>query len=164
MRKSIGALIAALFLVATLVVPALADTNGFDQYGYNRTADVFVGPASGWCLAYSEPADCLGIYSNDLLIMKWNAEWDRGNLEDWAHPPYAATLTNEWNGMVPGGSGYTEHVKIVWSSVCAASETPSDGGYCIWGQFEAIMDQGLVPGVGHVWYALATPNGFGVAR
>ena len=180
MRKSITALIAALVLVATLVVPALADTNGFDHYGYNWTAGVFNGTYLSWCEAFpnSSEAACLAAfdestpingsvqYAYDQLIMKWNAEWDRGLAQNWSHPPYAATLTNEENGQVPGGSGAVWHDKIVWSSVCAAGGTPTDGGYCIWGQFEVIMDQGIDPnwGSGHWFNALATPNGFGVVR
>ena len=59
---------------------------GFDQYGYNRCAHQFVGTGSSWCLARGASANCLGIYSPDKLVMKWNAEWDRGNAEGWSDP------------------------------------------------------------------------------
>jgi len=156
----------ALFLLAMLAfatVPAYAG-NGFDQYGYNRTARIFNGPASGWCLEQGRPADCLGIYSNDKLTMKWNAEWDRGNAENWANPPYAAWENNEWNGAFPGGSGAVWHYKIKWIGGCVDGTPLPDGGYCIWGQFDVIQDHGIDPniGPGHIWFALAKPNGYGV--
>lgn len=159
--KKILALIVALLALATVVYAA----GGFDQYGYNRKARIFNGPASGWCLQRGAPADCMGVYSNDRLVMKWNAEWDRGNAERWTDPQgYDAWEDNEWNGEFPGGSGAVWHYKIRWSSVCANGGTPADGGYCIWGQFETLMDQGKDPsyGPGHIWFAKAVPNGYGI--
>jgi hypothetical protein len=140
-----------------------ADT-GFDQWGYNRVARIFSGTGESWALEQGLPADSLGIYAPDKLVMKWNAEWDRGNAENWAKPPYAAWENNEWNGKVPGGSGEVWHYKIVWVGYCGADYTPLDnGGYCIWGQFATIMDQGLDPnyGPGHWWFAHANPTGYG---
>ncbi len=155
--------IASFVLLLAFALPA--DANGFDQFGYNRNARVFVGPASGWCLEQGRPADCLGIYSNDRLVMKWNAEWDRGNAEGWTEPNgYRAWENNEWNGNVPGGSGAVWHYKIVWIGSCGADLTPlANGGYCIWGQFAVVMDQGLDPniGPGHIWFAHASPAGYG---
>ena len=164
-RKSVIAATAALALLATLAVPVLAA--GFDQYGYNDTARVFVGPASGWCLAAGSTSDCMGIYSNDLLVMKWNAAWDACNLNGYDDPTYClgAWLTNEWNGKVPGGSGQVWHYKIIWvGSAGSDSQYWVPGGYSIWGNYEVIMDQGIDPniGPGHMWFALGTPNGFGV--
>ena len=155
------ALAAALALLGSaLAMPAAA--NGFDQYGYNRAARVFVGPASGWCLAHGAPATCQGIFSNDRLVMKWNAEWDRGNAEKWANPPYRAYLDNEWNGNVPGGSGWTEHFKAVWVGACGAEGAAlANGGYCIWGQFEAIFDRGMDPSHSPWTAAHASPAGYG---
>ena len=148
-------------LVSALAGPAAP--NGFDQYGYNRTARVFQGPASGWCLERGWSANCLGIYSNDNLVMKWNAEWDRGNAEGWSKGPYRAYEDNEWNGNVPGGSGYTEHFKAVWiGGSCGADGTPlANGGYCIWGQFEAIFDKGMNPDHSRWILAHAKPAGYG---
>jgi hypothetical protein len=136
--------------------------NGFDQYGYNNTARIFNGTGSSWCLAKGMAADCLGINSPDKLVMKWNAEWDRGNDEKWANPPYAAWEDNEWNGNCEGCSGQVWHYKIKWVGNCGADLTPlPDGGYCIWGQFDVLMDQGHGPDLGHQWFALARPNGYG---
>ena len=136
---------------------------GFDQNGYNYCARIFNGTGSSWCLARGAPSGCLGIYSPDKLVMKWNAEWDRGNADKWLFPPYSAWLDNEANGKTAGGSGAVWHYKIQWSPVCAAGETPTDGGYCIWGIFEVLMDQGLDPNIlpGHIWYARAISNGYG---
>ena len=101
----------AVFLFVTVVKAA----NGFDQYGYNYTARLFNGTGSSWSLAKGLPANYLGIYAPDKLVMKWNAEWDRGNAENWANPPYAAWEDNEWNGLgKTGGSGEVWHYKIVW--------------------------------------------------
>lgn len=141
----------------------LAAVGGFDEFGYNDTARIFNGTGTSWCEAKGLPADCLGIYSPDKLVMKWNAEWDRGNAEGWANPPYDAWENNEWNGKVKGGSGAVWHYKIRWVGNCVAD--PSllpDGSYCIWGQFATIMDQGTDPnlGPGHIWFAKATPNGY----
>ncbi len=160
--KKVTILLTILTLLAT---PALAYAGGgFDQFGYNRDARIFNGTGSSWCLAGGYGTDCLGIYSPDKLVMKWNAEWDRGNDENWANPPYNAWENNEWNGKVPGGSGAVWHYKIVWVGDCVAdpSLVPA-GGYCIWGQFATIMDQGIDPnyGPGHTWFAHANPTGYG---
>ncbi len=136
---------------------------GFDQFGYNDTARLFNGTGSSWCQAKSLPSNCMGIYSPDKLVMKWNAEWDRGNTEGWNNPPYKAWTDNEWNGK-KDGSGAIWHYKIVWVPPCGADYTPlPNGGYCIWGQFEVIMDQGVDPnlGPGHTWFSKATPAGYG---
>jgi len=72
--------------------------------------------------------------------------------------------TNEWNGMMVDGSQSVWHYKIIWVGP-ELEDSPywREGGYPIWGEFEVIMDQGIDPslGEGHLWYALATPNGFG---
>lgn len=149
-------------LVAILGIATVSAVGGFDEFGYNRTARIFEGPASGWCLQRGAPANCLGAYSDDHLTMKWNAEWDRGNDENWANPPYNATLNNEWNGNVPGGSGWSEVFKTVWDAGCAADGTPSrSDSWCIWGQFAVLMDHGTDPSHVHEWWTLANPVGYG---
>jgi len=162
MKKLIfaGTLVAGLALVAGVVLAA----GGFDQYGYNDTARIFNGTGESWSLAKGLPANYLGIYAPDKLVMKWNAEWDRGNAENWANPPYDAWENNEWNGNVKDGSGAVWHYKIKW--VGDYSADPSlipEGGYGIWGQFAVIMDQGKDPsfGPGHLWFAHAIPTGYG---
>lgn len=153
--------------VSALLLGGMAATafaaGGFDQYGYNNTARIFSGPASGWCLAGGQSADCLGIYSNDNLVMKWNAQWDNCNAHGYNDPTYClgAWVNNEWNGNVPGGSGVSEIYKIIWvGSAGESSPYWVSGGYSVWGNYEVIMDQGVIGG-SHVWYALGTPNGYG---
>lgn len=158
-----AAIIASVLLLST-AAPAVAG-DGFDQYGYNRTAHNFVGTGGSWCQAKGiSDADCLANYVwslSDKLVMKWNAEWDRGNAEGWANGPYRAYLDNEWNGNVPGGSGYTEHFKAVWIGPCVEGATLENGGYCLWGQFEAIFDRGMDPSHSRWINALASPAGYG---
>ncbi|EKE12389.1 MAG: hypothetical protein ACD_13C00223G0005 [uncultured bacterium] len=154
-----------LILVIALLAPATtAFAGGFDEYGYNDVANIFNGTGASWSLAKGLPADYLGIYSNDKLVMKWNSEWVRGNTEGWSKPPYAAWENNEWNGAFPGGSGAVWHYKIVWVGNYAADlSLIPDGAYGIWGQFAVIMDQGIDPsfGPGHLWFAHANPAGYG---
>ena len=158
MNKKLLVLIATF---ALLLIPTIALAgDGFDEFGYNETARIFNGPADGvdrildgavWGDAY---------YANDHLKMKWTADWERGNDEGWANPPYDKAWTdNQWNGMVPGGSGENWHYRIKWIGNCTDYETQPDGGYCIWGQFEVIMDHGTLDGA-HLWYAHAIASGY----
>ena len=144
---------------------SLAGAGAFDQYGYNTKARVFNGTGSSWCVAGGLPSNCLGGYSPDKLVMKWTADWDRGNDENWSNPPYDGAWTdNEWNGNgVKDGSGAVWHYKIKWYGPCTDGETLPDGGYCVWGQFDTVMDQGVDPSFGplHTWVSKATPNGYG---
>ncbi len=139
-------------------------SHGFDDSGYNRTARIFNGTAWDWCMEkVGDEAWCqdyLGESANDHLIMKWNAEWDRGNVDGWNKPPYDAWENNQWNGKVPGGSGDVWHYKIVWVGPCTDGKNVPEGGYCIWGQFAVIMDQGTMDGV-HYWFAHGMPTGYG---
>lgn len=158
------AFLSLLFFATTVKADKPADV-GFNEFGYNYTARIFVGTGGSWCAAKGYGWDCAGYapmipYANDQLVMKWNAEWDRGNDENWANPPYEAWENNEWNGAVPGGSGEVWHYKIKW--VGTALETSPlwvEGGYAIWGQFEVIMDQGTADGE-HIWYAHGVPSGY----
>ncbi len=147
-----------LVLVLAYAIPAAAGGGGFDQYGYNYTARVFVGAADGVdrildVMVWGDPT-----YANDHLVMKWSKAWDDARFHGGAWTP-DAWVDNEWNGMGPDGSGYTEHVKIVWVGPCDAVVF-ADGGSCIWDEFEILMDQGNGP-AGHEWYTKATPNGYG---
>ena len=139
---------------------------GFDQFGYNDTARLFNGTGASCCLAKGMETDCLGIYSPDKLVMKWNAAWDNCNANgyDTASICAGAWTDNEWNGKVSGGSGQNWHYKIIWvGSQTENSPYWKEGGYSVWGNYEVIMDQGQDPnmGPGHIWFAKATPNGYG---
>lgn len=147
---------------------------GFDEFGYNRCAGIFVGLVSGWCADYGVGLDCLGAtwsapfapYANDHLVMKWNAAWDACNDVRTPENCAGAWTDNEFNGMLPDGSRTTEHLKIVWiGGSCGDDYTPlADGGYCVWGEYEALMDQGKGDDGVRYLLAHAIPNGYGVKR
>ena len=174
--KGIRILVAAMVLATMLVlaVPVSAG-EGFDEYGYNLTARNFVGTGESWAMGklgytHEQAEEYMGIYAHDQIVMKWNAEWDRGNDEGWSNPPYRAWTTNEWNGMVGRdwdgsivqGSGEVWHYKIVWvGPLLQNGPYWRPGGEPIWGEFEIVMDQGTVRGEGHITFAVAKPNGMG---
>ncbi len=138
---------------------------GFDLNGYNNTARLFNGTLLQWCTAKSISAEDCPAYgfgsNNDRIVMKWNAEWDRGNDENWTNPPYSAWTDNEWNGK-KDGSGFTWHYKIVWVGDYESNPDLLTGtSYGIWGQFAVIMDQGVDPTTGHSFGALGSPAGYG---
>ena len=166
-KPLIGILVVLMFVMALSVVAKSPSGKGFDEFGYNKQARNFVGTCLSWHMGkFSSTEDqataYCGDYSNDKLKMKWNAEWDRGNAEGWSDPNgYDAWEDNQWNGMFPGGSGETWHYKIKWIGPCGAYGTPTtNGGYCIWGQFEVTMSHGTFEGQ-HFWDAHATPSGYG---
>lgn len=145
-----------------------ANANGFDEFGYNRRARIFVGKADGIDKNLDSKVWGSTDYANDHLVMKWNAEWDRGNLEGWSQPPYEAWEDNEWNGMMPDGSRETWHYKIVWDQGCKVNNTPSTKSVkgevqCVWGQFAIVMSQGTFDGE-HVWETLGAPSGYGANK
>ena len=133
---------------------------GFDVFGYNYQARLFVGSADGVDrnldgTVWGDPK-----YANDHLVMKWSKGWDDARFHDEPWGP-DAWETNEWNGMVPGGSGEVWHYKIIWvGTELETSPYWRDGGYAIWGQFEVIMSQGIAAGE-HIWETHAIPTGFG---
>jgi hypothetical protein len=158
MKKILSSFFAlVLFAVAGVALAA----GGFNQFGYNYDARIFVGNADGIDKVLDGKVWGDTTYANDKLVMKWNSEWDRGNAEKWKNPPYDAWEDNEWNGRAKGGSGEVWHYKIVWvGPLLANSPYWRAGGYPIWGQFEVVMDQGSNDS-GHTWYAKAIPNGYG---
>ena len=135
---------------------------GFDAYGYNRCASNFNGTFAGWCAARGEGPTCAGTTGDTKLVMKWNDGWDLGNFEKWSHGPYNATLDNEIKGALADGTPFSEHFKTHWDAGCVSSAgvASSNGGSCIWGQFEILMDQGSQDG-SHIWWTKMSPAGFG---
>lgn len=133
---------------------------GFDQFGYNYGARLFVGPEDGADRNLDGTYWGNATYANDHLVMKWSKAWDNARFHG---SPWTcdAWLDNEYNGRVPGGSGETAHYKIVWVGV-ALQNSPCwrEGGTAIWGQFEVIMAQGTSGGA-HFWETHATPAGYG---
>jgi len=146
-----------LILLAGLVcISPVAAKGGFDQYGYNYQARIFVGPSDGYDrILNNDP-----IYGNDHLVMKWSKEWDDARFHNGTWGP-GAWVSNEWNGKVEGGSGDSEHCKIVWYGPCSEGVRLEDGGVCIWGQFKIIMDQYSYSDGTHDWITRVSPNGYG---
>jgi len=166
MRLKVALVALSLLAVLALAPLPVQAQGGFDQYGYNYGARIFVGTGGGWCAQRGWGWDCAGQplyapYANDRLVMKWSKAWDDARFHGLPWTP-DAWENNEWNGQVPGGSGEVWHYKIQWVGSCGPEGTQlPDGGYCIWGQFEVIMDQGTFSDHTHQWYALALPNGYG---
>ena len=154
----VGAASGAILLGAA-IAPAFA-AGGFDEFGYNYNARVFVGPADGVDRVLDNKVWGDPTYANDHLVMKWSKAWNdaRFNGAPWTPDAWE---NNEWNGAVPGGSGEVWHYKIVWvGSDLEDSPYWRPGGYAVWGQFEVIMDQGISGGL-HTWFAHANPTGYG---
>ncbi|MDH5695961.1 MAG: hypothetical protein OEZ00_05080 [Dehalococcoidia bacterium] len=153
----------ALALLVLIATPAAAKpvNKGFDEFGYNYQARVFVGLADGVDrnldgTVWGDPT-----YANDHLVMKWSKAWDDARFRGSAWFP-DAWCTNEWSGMSPGGSQIVWHYKIIWvGTELENSPYWRQGGYAIWGQFEVVMSHGTERGQRHFWEALATPNGLG---
>ena len=151
------AVVASLALIGGVALAA----GGFDQYGYNYGARLFSGPADGVDRTLDGTVWGDPTYANDHLVMKWSKAWDDARFHGAPWTP-DAWLDNEWNGNVPNGSGWTEHVKIIWvGPALAASPYWRDGGYAIWGEFEAIVDFGNDPDHVRTVYAHAAPAGYG---
>ena len=156
------ALVSAVVVLITFCFtsPIFATPNGFDEFGYNYKARIFVGNADGSDknldgTVWGDPT-----YANDHLVMKWSKAWNdaRFNGAPWTA---GAWEDNEWNGKVPGGSNEIWHYKIIWVGPdLEKSQYWRDGGYAVWGQFEVILSQGTVGGE-HIWETHANPAGYG---
>lgn len=147
---------AAVLLPGSLLVAG----GGFDEFGYNYQARIFVGKADGVDRILDGTVWGDPYYANDHLVMKWSKAWDdaRFNGTDWTEDAWE---DNEWNGMVPGGSGEICHYKIIWvGEELDSSSYWRDGGYAIWGQFEVVMDHCTIDSE-HVWTAHVAPSGYG---
>jgi hypothetical protein len=171
MKRVLWVTVLALLLMMAVAAPALAKPDtGFDQFGYNDNANLFVGTGMSWglargwteaqTLAYYESAAGNAGYAYDKLVMKWNDEWDRGNAEGWTDPNgYDAWCTNQWIGTY---TGENEHFKCIWVGA-DLEDSPywRDGGYSLWGQFEAVFDRYHTVGGKADWWAKAVPAGLG---
>lgn len=146
--------------------------SGFDVFGYNYQARIFNGRADGVDIILDGKVWGDPTYANDHLVMKWSEGWNDArfgpdgirNTGDELPWTVDAWESNEWNGMVPGGSGEVWHYKIVWIGTPLNNTNPNwrAGGYGIWGEFEVIMDQGTDPS-GHQWLTHAKPTGYGAS-
>jgi len=162
MRKFLKiTLVSAIVIVVTLcfTTPIFAAPGG-DEFGYNYKARIFVGPADGVDRILDGKVWGDPKYAKDHLVMKWSKAWDDARFKGTAWTQ-DAWENNEWNGMIPGGSGEVWHYKIIWvGSDLENSPYWRDGGYAIWGQFEVIMSQGVAGGE-HIWDTHAIPTGYG---
>jgi len=159
MKTKILAGIAMLFALI-LVVPVFAG-GGFDQFGYNYQARVFVGKADGVDRILDGKVWGDLTYAKDQLVMKWSEGWDDARFHGAAWGP-DAWEDNEWNGAVPGGSGEVWHYKIIWVGIeLESSAYWHEGGYAVWGQFEVILDHGTWADHTHEFFAHAIPTGYG---
>lgn len=161
LKRGLASAGAAVLLLGGMATAAFA-AGGFNQFGYNYQARIFSGAADG--VDKNLDGEVWGdpTYANDHLVMKWNAQWNNCNAHGYNDPAYClgAWVNNEWNGNVPGGSGVTEIYKIIWVG-SGGENSPYwvPGGYSVWGNYEVIMDQGVIDN-SHVWYARGIPNGY----
>ena len=139
--------------------------SGFDEYGYNYDAMLFVGKADGVDrnldgTFWGDPT-----FADWRLIMKWNIDWHEAlfGLDDsWE----GAWLTNEWEGIWTDEDGNTWHItyflKIVYSSEIVDADgdgfDDNTGAQIIWGSFLIIQEVMSYAGV----LTLVIPPGFGV--
>ena len=123
-----------------------AMSKGYDQWGYNYTANMF----NGFYDNYSRPA--VPVTEGSRLMMKWNDAWLNENRE--RHVGFdsyigsGAWLTNHEQGKDENGKAYTYFVKIVAAPADAYKEgefwMTADGieiGPVIWGSFAIIQEQ-----------------------
>lgn len=129
----------------------LAAAGAYDQYGYNRIAREFKGTGANWCIANKQDKACLGEYALSTFLIKWNADWDKGNKDAWVLTPYNATVTVQVDGTT-----YT----VTWVGNCADGEVFQSGGTCVWGEYAASADNGTDPtsGVLGTWLTRASPS------
>ena len=148
--------------LAALMAFAKPDTGGFDEFGYNYKARIFVGDADGVDRNLDSTVWGDTRYAPDHLVMKWSKAWDeaRFNGQPWTCD---AWTDNEWNGQAKG-TNEVWHYKIVWvGPEKEASSCWRKDGYSIWGDFEVIFSQGTVANE-HFWDVHANPAGYGMAN
>ncbi len=156
----------SMFLL-TSIVPQASAAGGFNSYGYNYGARIFSGPADGADNVLDGTVWGDPTYAADHLVMKWNSAWDACNANGYDNPKYCAGAwtTNDWNGKVPGGSGWVEHVKIIWvGSAAESSAYWVNGGYSLWGNYEVISDRAMDPDHVKFIFAAGKPSGLGFSK
>ena len=121
--------------IALLVTPVLviADSGGFDEWGYNYKAHIYNGR---YC-DYDRVAG--GDFCDVKLVMKWNDAWlskDRVRPDTYINS--GAWVTNHQFGSYIGDDGFSHDwdyfVKIV-AMPSVGYDCSLSGGYPIWGQF-----------------------------
>jgi len=152
-------LISVIMLLSIFLIIAVAQ-GGFNEFGYNYKARIFVGPADGVDRVIDGEVWGDPTYANDILVMKWSKAWDDARFHSAPWTP-DAWCTNQWNGMVPEGSQEVWQYKIIWvGPELESSPYWREGGYPIWDQFEVIMDHGTFANE-HIFFSQVAPNGLG---
>ena len=177
MKKLLIGLIIGVFLVVSVGI-VMAKPRG-----YNWKANVFVGTGMQYCQQRISPTitkdaceTAIEEDADDHLVMKWSKAWhmavfgpdnirggsDTLSWSDAVDQYGSAWVNNQWNGMVPGGSGGSYHSKIIWVGTPCNDGNPNwrDGGSCIWGQMEIIHKQGKDSSE-HYWGPHGIPSGYG---
>jgi hypothetical protein len=136
-------------------------SGGFNEYGYNYAARIFVGDLDGADRVLDGMYWGDATYAADHLVMKWSKAWDDARFggADWTTD---AWVNNELVGTNPDGSGWTDIVKIVW--IGPGGETSPnwrEGGASIWGDFEVILESTTDPDHVHEFWAQASSAGYG---
>jgi len=76
-----------LILILSIISVPLAVSGGFDEYGYNYQAMIFVGSADGVDRDLDGAVWGDPVYANDILVMKWSKAyspyWREGGYEIW---------------------------------------------------------------------------------
>lgn len=164
-------LLAGVSLISVLLLsffsPSAFAAGGFNEYGYNYNARIFSGPADGVDKKLDGKVWGDPTYAADHLVMKWNAAWDACNANGYNNPKYCAGAwtTNHWSGNVPGGSGWSEHIKIIWVGSSAENSVYwVDGGYSVWGNYEVISDKAMDPDHMKMIWATGSPSGLGFSK
>src|SRR5829696_9242524 len=96
--NSFGRLSVFAVLVTFAFTIAAAGKGGFDEFGYNHQANIFVGTADGVDRVLDGMLYGDSIYANDHLVMKWSKAWADARYRG-APWTCGAWIDNEWNGM-----------------------------------------------------------------
>lgn len=102
--KKILVIFSLLVLVAT-AIPMVVLAGGFDEYGYNYKARIFVG----WYGYYDKSFDgWVSGTGNAWLVMKWSKDWI-----PMADEPIGAWVTNHWTWY---SDDYNENTWYGWDT------------------------------------------------
>src|SRR3989304_5078336 len=83
-------LLVASVVGAVLLTPmTVSAAGGFDQFGYNYKARIFVGPADGVDRVLDGKVWGDPTYANDYLVMKWSKGWDNARFKGASWTPDA---------------------------------------------------------------------------
>jgi len=152
-----------------------ANSNAFDNWGYNYSGHLFSGPYCFYDRHYDpEDPDWNDGYCDIDLIMKWSDLWlnkDRvrcaGTPQEGSSACEGSWLTNHQRGINPDGSHWSYFVKIVYPpggpvDVDSDGYDDNTGGEIIWGAYIIIQQVSNDPALDeHGILSLVKPAGFG---